>query len=299
MLEGKIFFVGLGAPKCGTSWLSDYLNGHPEVLFSPIWELRYFNSGSSQSAGIATLAAAPFLEQLERTTAMLVKNFRRPEKRNLRLAQIEGLVDRIRMIEGGDSYLEIFRKRITPSHRVFGEHSPVYCSLGENGFKAIKAMHNPVRVIFIMRDPVDRHWSHVWFQLQPKPKKSAHQISAETELRNDPEALARCLSNTLTGTLLRRGRYDLTLRAMDKVFAPEEMLVLFYENLFTDESIVRVTDFLGVSAKPALFEKRVNANLKKLKLGAADAAVIRDAYAPVYEYCRERFGSAVPASWRT
>ena len=30
------FFVGIGAQKAATSWLADYLDGHPQVGFSPI-----------------------------------------------------------------------------------------------------------------------------------------------------------------------------------------------------------------------------------------------------------------------
>ncbi len=298
MLDGKTFFVGLGAPKCGTSWLSDYMNGHPEVLFSPIWELRYFNTEANPSKTEIAKVAAPFLEQLDRLTAKLSKNFPRYNKRIPRLAQIEGLLDRLRMIDSSDAYLDMFRKRIGPSHRVFGEHSPAYCSIGEEGFAAIRAMHNPVRVIFIMRDPVARHWSHVWFQLQPKARKSMEQLATENEIRDDPAAIAVRLSESLSSRLIKRGRYDLTLKAMDNVFQPEEMLVLFFEELFTDATIARITDFLGISARLARFEKRVNSNLNKVKLNDANAAMIREAYTPVYDYCRLRFGSALPVSWR-
>jgi hypothetical protein len=298
MLAGKTFFVGLGAPKCGTSWLSDYLSKHPEVLMSPIWELRYFNQTIRNTKAQVAEAATPFLQQLERVTAMLPKNFRRGKKRNMRLDQIEGLVDRLRMFNSSEAYLEMFRKRIGPAHRVFGEHSPAYCTLGEDGFEAIRATHSPVRVIFIMRDPVDRHWSHVWFQLQPKRKKNQNQLAVEEKIRSDPEEIFERLSKTLSGSMLKRGRYDLTLQAMDKVFAPHEMLVLFYEELFTTSTIERIAAFLRISAKEARFEKRVNANGKKAELDASHAAVIRDAYAPVYQYCRDRFGRAVPASWR-
>jgi hypothetical protein len=159
-------------------------------------------------------------------------------------------------------------------------------------------MHKPVRVIFIMRDPVARHWSHVWFQLLAIARKSTDPLEVETEIRNDPEAIAQRLEDTLRSTVIKRGRYDLTLKAMDKIFAPEEMLVLFYEDLFTDTTIAKITNFLGISARLARFEKRVNTNPKKLELTAEYATTIRDAYSPVYEYCRLRFGTAVPDSWR-
>jgi hypothetical protein len=37
------FFI-IGAPKCGTTSLSKWLAGHPEVYFSPIKEPHFFNT---------------------------------------------------------------------------------------------------------------------------------------------------------------------------------------------------------------------------------------------------------------
>ena len=37
------FFI-VGAPKCGTTAMSEYLNSHPQIFFSPIKEPRYFNA---------------------------------------------------------------------------------------------------------------------------------------------------------------------------------------------------------------------------------------------------------------
>ena len=42
--ENENFFVGIGAQKAATSWLVDYLKGHPQVGFSPIKELHYFDA---------------------------------------------------------------------------------------------------------------------------------------------------------------------------------------------------------------------------------------------------------------
>jgi Sulfotransferase domain len=38
----KIDFVGIGAPKCGTTWLSAQLNAHPQIGFAPDKEVYYF-----------------------------------------------------------------------------------------------------------------------------------------------------------------------------------------------------------------------------------------------------------------
>ena len=46
MKNTKIDFIGIGAPKCGSTWVSKCLEEHPEILFSASKtrkELRFFN----------------------------------------------------------------------------------------------------------------------------------------------------------------------------------------------------------------------------------------------------------------
>jgi len=38
------FFIGIGVAKAGTSWLGNYFNKHPEVCFSPVKEIHYFDT---------------------------------------------------------------------------------------------------------------------------------------------------------------------------------------------------------------------------------------------------------------
>ena len=38
----RIDFIGVGAPKCGTTWLSAQLEAHPQIGFAPDNEVYYF-----------------------------------------------------------------------------------------------------------------------------------------------------------------------------------------------------------------------------------------------------------------
>ena len=38
----RIDFIGIGAPKCGTTWLSSQLEAHPQIGFAPDKEVYYF-----------------------------------------------------------------------------------------------------------------------------------------------------------------------------------------------------------------------------------------------------------------
>ncbi len=43
-LDGKTLFVGVGAMKTGTTWLSQYLKTHPEAYHSSLKEVNFFNT---------------------------------------------------------------------------------------------------------------------------------------------------------------------------------------------------------------------------------------------------------------
>src|SRR6185312_14812353 len=48
-LDCKIFVLGVGAQRAGTSWLNSYLSSHPCVSMSQIKELHYFDALWSES----------------------------------------------------------------------------------------------------------------------------------------------------------------------------------------------------------------------------------------------------------
>lgn len=62
MLRDTIDFVGIGAPKCGTTWLSDCLAEHPEIGFAPDKEVYYFADSEARTyygAGFNNFARGP------------------------------------------------------------------------------------------------------------------------------------------------------------------------------------------------------------------------------------------------
>jgi len=53
--KNKIDFIGIGAMKCGTTWIADQLQDHPEISFSrekSLKELHFFASDTKQSLKI-------------------------------------------------------------------------------------------------------------------------------------------------------------------------------------------------------------------------------------------------------
>jgi hypothetical protein len=122
----KPLFIIAGAPKCGTTALWSYLNEHPEVSMSSIKEPRFF------SAVTGAIEQKPLGDGPLRS----------------------GTYGR-----GWAWYESLFKDN--PSAKLSGEASTHYFSAKDTPSLLLKHMPQ-VKLIFILRDPVDRLYSHYW-----------------------------------------------------------------------------------------------------------------------------------------
>jgi hypothetical protein len=262
-LTGKIFVVGIGAQKSGTSWLYHYLAGHPQISMSPIKELHYWDE--RYRPDLCGFWTDRFAERFQKLTAGARSN---------KPPLSPGLRDRLTMTDEA-AYMRFFENRVPPECRAFGEITPSYALLPVEGLAQLRAQHEQIKVIFLLRDPVSRFWAGFY-----------HNGSPTSDFRTallDPQHVERT-------------RYDLTLERLDSTFQEGEVLIEFYESLFTEYAIERITTFIGVPRHSAEFHHRVAAHLRP-PMPAVYARLAREAFAPVYEYCRHRFGALVPQFW--
>ena len=254
--DDKTFVLGVGAQKAGTSWLFDYLSSRGDV-YMPRKELHFFDArfGPLARRKRRRISRSATESNGKRNTMLAIKSQGDPE-----------------------SYRKHFKSR-TPAHlRLFGEISPSYALIGEDGFRAIQKLFSKVRIIFLMRDPIDRFYSQVRMNI----------ARGGTE-----KALGRT-AGKYRSELLARSQYEQTLESLECVFAPDEIIYLFYEELFCRRSIRLLCRFLDVPYVKPDFQKVVNAS------ESTSYQIEEDVIAglkPTYKYCRERFGSALPTTW--
>ena len=72
----------------------------------------------------------------------------------------------------------------------------------------------------------------------------------------------------------------------------------FFEYLFNDQSIRAITGFLGIEFKKGKYGRVKNPTPPR-EMTDEMKAMARETFAPVYEYCFDRFGEKVPRQWRT
>ena len=147
-------FLCVGAQKAGTTWLHEVLSTHPDVFLPRIKELFYFaefeegDNGSWRDHVI-----------LEATIACC-NEYVHQDRHSLRPGYLQYLLS----FGAADRFTEEWYKRVFSAGwdgAISGEITPEYLSMSPEGIARIKALLGDVKIILILRDPVERLWSQV------------------------------------------------------------------------------------------------------------------------------------------
>ena len=118
-LTESIDFIGIGAPRCGTSWIANVLRAHPDICISEPKEVRYFNRHEMQAGRLKGKQNSNFDQDLD----WYLKRFSHAKPGQLR-----------------------------------GEISPIYLSDPEAA-AAIHARFPDIKLIVCLRNPVNKAYS--------------------------------------------------------------------------------------------------------------------------------------------
>ncbi len=272
----ELMFYGIGAQKAGTTWLHAYLAAHPQVTTGPLKEYHYYSHFHRR---FTTGVGRPFLQGLRRKVALASILVRAGMARGWPRALIKSFFqapDYQGIVRGGNDQA-----------LVFGDISPIYPVLDRTAFAEMADSHTNTKFVFIMRDPVARLWSQIRMRAKAKAlpldgqnSKFAKMLKAKS---SDPNYLVR-------------SDYQRTITELENAVPTSNILYLFYEDLFQDDSIRRLTDFLGIDFKKANYESFVHKG-DALDMPAEWRDEMRRKLAHVYKFVAEKFGNEVPRSW--
>ncbi len=279
-LDGKTLLICPGATKCATSWIYFYLSDLEGITVSPMKELHFFDrkftgNALSDMDAIALKGLASHLGQPFDATEDLLQ---RPDF----LAN----VDRVQMMYDDNAYFGHFSRLCTASTRTFCDITPAYSAIGPAGFAYMRdfcaSQDIDLKLLFIMRDPIDRFWSQLRHMQQLSPKNEAVVIW--------PEAIQ-------SPRICARADYRGVVTDLDTIFPEENVLYLFYEALFSEASLRRLCQFADVDYRPANTAEARNRTTVEIDLPGDARAAFEHLLKPQYAFCRERFGDAVPDKW--
>lgn len=199
-------FLIIGAAKSGTTSLFHYLKSHPEVFTSPIKEPRFFLSGEQPPS------------------------FQGPDGPEFNAS----------MVWQPDTYRQLFSGRTSETRA--GEASALYL-WSEIAPGAIYRTVPDIRLIAILRNPVDRaysHWGHNRRALREPLADFRAALAAEPARR-----AARWSPNFYYRD---RGRYGQQLERYLSFFRRDQLLLLFYDDLAAQpaEVLRSICQFLGI-----------------------------------------------------
>ncbi|MES0827098.1 sulfotransferase [Ruegeria sp. SCP11] len=272
-LNGRVLFIGLGAMKSGTSWVSDYLHSHPDVFHSPIKEMNFWNKldpNQMQKFG------SDF--RLHRMKKILLKDRTsyppsvRDWEKLLTLAELDNL-------NTTEEYLSYFARRIG-SETHFGEICPQYSLMPARTYQRIAELGFDTRLMFFMRDPTERAASNIQHLLRRRSfdvDQFIEQLSPESRE-------------------YQRSDYTMTLEAYRQSGVKIPLKTFFYEDLFNDNSIHEICEFMNLEFRQANFEKRVN-EAKAYKVTQEQKQRIRERLDPIYLKLAD-YLSDKPAAWQ-
>ena len=222
----RTFILGLGAQKSGTTWLYEYLINSKKVAVGIVKEFHVWD-------------------------ALTVPEFNNfcvsGDKKNE--IQTEELKIRAMMQQRPEFYFEYFVTLMSSQNcRMAMDITPTYAALGQKVLKYIKEQFKSlgirVKVIFLMRDPIERCWSAARME---NNYKYGNTLVNSSELR----VYAR------NKRFKARSQYHKTLQTIFSVFDEENTYIGFYENMFKEQNLRELSKFCDVECNLDFATKRV------------------------------------------
>jgi hypothetical protein len=292
-------FVGIGAQKAGTTWLSHNLQLHPDVWMPKNKELHYFDDRIRDPRN-------PVSRFYRRITGegQVHRRWRRQVRRQLRshLKRTPGqdLLWDLKYYAGapGDGwYASLFE----PGRgKVKGEITPAYSTLS---LEEVARVHNLVpdaKIILMLRNPIERAWSQFVMRLDRSGKKELGLTRYKKLIRNVEREGSRS-----------RTDYLQTLENWTRFYPDERIFVGFLEDIhfYPEELLGKVYRFVGVDAsfRPQGVGQKVHT--RSAGRMTSDAAVylarlyreelsrLNDhfgGYTSFWLYCAEKLAESVP-----
>ncbi|MFT6676853.1 MAG: hypothetical protein ACJAVM_003059 [Sulfitobacter sp.] len=249
----KIFsnlFLSAGAMKAGTTWLYAVLSQHPALHFAMEKEIHYF-----------------YHRYVDHTQLSEARRLREARNRYLlrfapETANIDAVRANLHWVAGYLSrpvddfwYRNLFHLR---DHEVYAcDFSNLQALLPSQAWPQIADKCDRLRVLYTLRDPVKRLWSHTKFHLQVTGQIE----KLQTWQAADYDAFVR------QPHIWENAEYGRVLRRLKRGLPPEMRMTIFYEDLHKDQRAMlgRIEKFLGIEPfhfPQSVLEKRFTESVK-------------------------------------
>lgn len=256
-------FYCIGAQKAGTSWLSKMLEQHPDVNLGAFKESHYFNSlyikkDSRWTSGYVRRNVARIIHTL---TA----------KKDLDYTQLRNILD---LADCNKMFTEDWYHLYFDSvggKGTRGDFTPAYSALPREGIEHVKKLTPDAKIIYIIRDPVNRALSQIRMNI------SRGQVMSSYE-------------DLLKGDVFNRGDYLNNVKLWDEYFS--DIFYVPYKDIHLSPAklLSEIESYIGLEAYSYKGVAEKVHKGKKIDLDRNIINMITKEMNPQYDFIADRFG---------
>lgn len=263
-------FLSVGAMKAGTTWLYEQLKNHPDIYFTPEKEIHYF----ADKVGIENQLEYK-LRILKLKTILNKYHKGNATYLSKHLDEIEwySIYANKEYIDN-EWYTNLFS--LKKNEMFSADFSNLYCQMNEEGWQNVRAVSKNVKVIYTLRDPLKRLWSHYKFHMK--------WVNMEDQALDVGFEHFKCLLEQHFFWI--NAEYVENYKLLRKSLNEDELMILYFEDFREnpEEMLRKVQDFLAIDTIPInshSVTEKVNAT-KDFKLPKKWKEYMQKKLKPVY-----------------
>lgn len=223
-------FICIGAQKSGTTWLYQQLEKHPQVWVPPIKELHYFDRPHIKR--YAHAITSPLI---------MGKSVRSVLRCSVKSKFIFWAIRYVFGLRNDTYYSSLFPISTT---QVTGEVTPAYAWLDETTIRHISSLMPKVKLIYLLRNPVDRAWSHLKMH---ERKGNVKRDTSVAEIMKIKEK-----------KMLEHSSYSEHLKRWEMCFEEEQIFIGFFDQIKTDPKSLMESIYSFLEVDPGFASEQEN-----------------------------------------
>jgi len=228
-------FLCIGAQKAGTTWIFRNLLQHPEIWLPPVKEIHYLSRlDRGIFSGWKSLRKEIWREKL-------YKSFK-DDFVNFSYTKLAWKAKYYFGLRTDKWYASIFE---LGGNKVSGDITPAYSTMCKRAVEHTYSIMPQAKIIFILRNPIDRAWSHA--RMSFDKKWDLYEKSGGNFDNIDNKSLIQHFKQK---GLILRGDYIRTIKIWESIYPSEQLFYAFNEDITRrpQELLLDIYRFIGVTA---------------------------------------------------
>jgi hypothetical protein len=195
-------FLLIGPQRTGTTWLHQNMSVHPEIYMPPEKELYFFNLLTDKSNDHYS---SDTLDWYSRKFTTNLWSWYRQNYLNVR--------------HNGLSSLN-FQIRKFMSNPLKGEATASYAVMDDGLINEVITLNPDIKVVILLRNPIDRAWSHAKKKLLQKDKKTFEEVG-----------LSKFVEFYQSTYQIKCGQYTKIIESWSKFVRKDNIFLGFYDDI--------------------------------------------------------------------